>query len=62
MQPKQAQLHAEIERLALTDLLESAMTFYQDPVNQQAFEVWKNSKEAQEYANLINSRTDTGKP
>lgn len=61
MKPEQAQLHAETQNLVISELLEGAIAFYQNPVNQQAFEAWKNSKEAQEYANLINSRTDIGK-
>lgn len=59
MKSLQAQLQAEIEQITIPALLEGVNAFYQNPVNQQAFEAWKNSKEAQEYANLINSRTDT---
>lgn len=62
MKPEQTQLQAEIERIALEDILDGVSTFYQNPVNQQAFEAWKNSKEAQEYANLINSRINAGEP
>lgn len=55
MKPKQTQLDAEIKKRALCNLLEGAKEFYKDPKNRQAYEAWKNSKEAQKYADYINS-------
>lgn len=55
MKPDQAQLEAEIQKRTLRKLLEGAREFYKDPKNKQAYEAWKNSKEAQKYADYINS-------
>lgn len=46
------------ERIMLTSLLEAANTFYENPVNQQAYEAWKNKKEAYQYANHITTGAD----
>ncbi len=55
MKPEQEQLNAEIERRVMRNLADMAREFYKDPKNKQAYEVWKNSKEAQIYADYINS-------
>ncbi|MCX4317749.1 MAG: hypothetical protein OSJ52_14105 [Lachnospiraceae bacterium] len=63
MKQEQATLYAEIERRALTDLLEAAKEFYKNPANMQAFEAWEKSKEGKEYAaNYINARPDGREP
>lgn len=36
----------QTELLACTQILELAESFYQNPQNQQAFEAWKQRKEA----------------
>lgn len=54
MKPEQTQLHAEIERRTLEGLLDAANAFYENPANKQAFETWKNSEEAKQYANYLN--------
>lgn len=40
---------AEIERRALTDLLDAAYKFYENPANQKAYDEWKHSEEAERY-------------
>ncbi|WP_304584277.1 hypothetical protein [Acutalibacter muris] len=62
MKPEQAQLHAEIERRALEGLLDAANAFYENPANKQAFEAWKNSEEAKQYADHLNNRPDGREP
>lgn len=47
------------ERIMLTSFLEVANTFYKNPINQQAYETWKNNKEAKHYANHIKPGADT---
>ena len=39
----------EIERRALTDLLQAAQEFYENSANRKAFEDWKQSEEAKRY-------------
>lgn len=57
MKQEQATLYAEIERRTLTNLLEAAKAYYENPANMQAFEAWEQSKEGKEYAaNYINAR------
>lgn len=48
-------LRAEIERVCLSQLLDSAKDFYSIAENQQAFENWKKSKEEKQNANYINT-------
>lgn len=55
MKPEQSQLDAEIERCTIRNLADMVREFYKDPKNRQAYEVWKNSKEAQKYADYLNS-------
>lgn len=55
MIPEQKQLDAEIERRTIRNLADMAQKFYKDPKNRQAYEAWKNSKEAKKYADHINS-------
>ena len=55
MKPEQPQLDAEIEKRTIRNLADMIREFYKDPKNRQAYEVWKNSKEAQKYADYINS-------
>lgn len=55
MKPERAQLDAEIERHTIRNLADMVREFYKDPKNRQAYEAWKNSKEAQKYADYINS-------
>jgi hypothetical protein len=55
MKPEQAQLDAEIERHTVRNLADMVRDFYKDPKNKQAYEAWKNSKEARIYADYINS-------
>lgn len=40
---------AEIERRALSDLLQAAQEFYESPANRKAFEDWKQSEETKQY-------------
>lgn len=47
------------ERIMLTSFLEAANTFYKNPINQQAYETWKNNKEAKHYANHVKPGADT---
>lgn len=42
--PAEATLE-QTEKLACTQILDYAKTFFQDPKNQQAFQVWLKSKE-----------------
>lgn len=37
-------LDNEIEQTALGYLLEAAKTFYENPINKQAFEAWKEKR------------------
>ena len=39
------------EKLACTQILDYAKTFFQDPKNQQAFQVWLKSKEERQNGN-----------
>lgn len=55
MKPEQTQLDAEIERHTIRNLADVVREFYKNPENKRAYEAWKNSKEAQIYADYINS-------
>ena len=41
----------QTEKLACTQILDYAKTFFQDPKNQQAFQIWLKSKEERQNGN-----------
>ena len=55
MKPEQTQPDAEFKTRTVRMLISEFHEFYKDPKNRQAYEAWKNSKEAQVYADYINS-------
>lgn len=48
--PAEATLE-QTEKLACTQILDYAKTFFKDPKNQQAFQIWLKSKEERQNGN-----------